>query len=145
MVDVIADNKNRVLEYMGNNLDRYGSDKMDVAEMYKLADIVKDLAEAEKYCWEAEYYRSVTESMESAGYMPMLMGYQGMNGMNGMNGMGNMNGMMGYNSNRDSMGRYSHGRRGYHEGMDGLRAQLQSASPEEKEKLKRELRQMLDM
>ena len=52
---------------------------------------------------------------------------------------------MGYNRNRDSMGRYTSGRRGYHEGMDGLRAEMQSATPEEREKMKRELRQMLDM
>jgi hypothetical protein len=65
--------------------------------------------------------------------MPEGMGYQGGQGR------------MGYNPNRDSMGRYSRGRRGYHEGMDGLRADMQAASPEEREKMKRELRQMLDM
>ena len=133
MVERIAEDKNKVLEYMGKSLQKYGPDKMDVAEMDKLADIVKDLAEAEKACWEAEYYRSVTEAMESSGYMPEGMGYQGGQGR------------MGYNPNRDSMGRYSRGRRGYHEGMDGLRADMQAASPEEREKMKRELRQMLDM
>ena len=136
MVEKIAENKNRILEYMGNNLDKYGPDKMDVAEMYKVADIIKDLADAEKLCWEAEYYRSVTEAMDSSGYMP-----EGMNYNAGQGGQGRM----GYNSNRDSMGRYSHGRRGYHEGLDALRTQMQSATPEEREKLKREMRQMLDM
>ena len=136
MVERIAEDKNRILEYMGKSLEKYGPDKMNVEEIGKLADAVKDLAEAEKACWEAEYYRSVTEAMDSSGYMPEGMGYQ--------NGQG-ANGRMGYNPNRDSMGRYSRGRRGYHEGMDGIRAEMQSASPEEKEKLKRELRQILDM
>jgi len=139
MVEQIAENKNRILEYMGRNLEKYGPDKMNVEEMGKLSDAIKDLAEAEKACWEAEYWRNVNEAMESAGYMPEGVGYP-----NGAGGQA-MNGRMGYNPNRDSMGRYSRGRRGYHEGMDGIRAEMQSASPEEKEKLKRELRQILDM
>lgn len=146
MVEKIAENKNRILEYMGNNLDKYGPDKMDVAEMGKVADIIKDLAEAEKFCWEAEYYRSVTEAMESAGYMPEGMGYDGMGYDGGHRALeSGRRALMGYNANRDSMGRYSHGRRGYHEGLDALRTQMQSATPEEREKLKREMRQMLDM
>lgn len=142
MVNVIAEDKNRVLDFMSKSLDKYGPEKMDVAEMGKLSDIVKDLAEAEKACWEAEYYRAVTEAMESAdsaGYMPEGMGYDSMGYDGGHRAR------MGYNANRDSMGRYSRGRRGYHEGLDALRTQMQGATPEEREKLKREMRQMLDM
>ena len=135
MVEIIAEDKNRILEYMGKSLEKYGPDKMNVDEIGKLADAIKDMAEAEKACWEAEYYRSVTEAMDGQGYTPDMMDYQGQGGQ----------GRMGYNRNRDSMGRYTSGRRGYHEGMDGLRAEMQSASPEEREKMKRELRQMLDM
>jgi hypothetical protein len=134
MVEKIAEDKNRILEYMGKSLEKYGPDKMNVEEIGKLADAIKDMAEAEKACWEAEYYRSVTEAMDGQGYTPDMMGYQG-----------GGQGRMGYNRNRDSMGRYSSGRRGYHDGMDGLRAEMQSATPEEREKMKRELRQMLDM
>lgn len=125
---------------MDKTLDKYGPDKMNVEEVGKLADAVKDMAEAEKACWEAEYYRSVSEAMESpAGYMPEGMGYQRMN-----------RGRMGYNPNRDSMGRYTSrrgydGSYGYHEHMEDIRSEMQSASPEEREKMKRELRQMLDM
>jgi hypothetical protein len=136
MVEIIAEDKNKILEYMGKSLEKYGPDKMNVDEIGKLADAIKDMAEAEKACWEAEYYRSVTEAMDGQGYTPDMMGYQGQGGNRGR---------MGYNRNRDSMGRYTSGRRGYHEGMDGLRAEMQSASPEEREKMKRELRQMLDM
>ena len=134
MVQLIKEQKDALLRRLEQVINEKGPERMNIQEAGMLTDQIKDLAEAEKACWEAEYYRSVTEAMDSAGYMPEGMGYQG-------RGMGRM----GYNPNRDSMGRYSSGRRGYHEGMDGLRAEMQSASPEEREKMKRELRQMLEM
>jgi hypothetical protein len=139
VVEKIKEAKDDILAYLSKEISRYGGDKMDIAAIEKISDAVKDLAEAEKACWEAEYYRSTIEVTESAGYMPDGMGYQG-----GQQG-GNQGGRMGYNPNRDSMGRYSRGRRGYHEGMDSIREELRNASPEEREKKKRELRQMLDM
>ena len=133
MVQRIAEEKNRILEYLGKSIDKYGPDKMNVEEIGKLADAVKDMAEAEKACWEAEYYQSVTEAMDSRGYMPEMDYGDGM--MRGYR-------RRGYNPNRDSRGRYS---RGYHEDMEAIRQSMGSASPEEREKMKRELRQMLDM
>jgi len=140
MVERVKENKDKILDYMTKNLEKYGPDKMNVEEIGKLSDAIKDMAEAEKACWEAEYYRAVTEAMEGpSGYMPEGMGYQPMN-----------RGRMGYNRNRDSMGRYASrrgydGSYGYHEHMEDIRSEMQSASPEEREKMKRELRQMLDM
>ena len=134
MVERIYDAKRRVLEYADKELDKYGKDRMDVAEMDKLADIIKDLSEAEKACWEAEYYRSVTEAMEGSS------GYDGMP----------RHTPMGYSPHRDSMGRYTGGRRGYggsygyHENLEGLREQFGKASPDEREKMKREMRQIID-
>lgn len=142
MVERVKENKDKILDYMTKNLEKYGPDKMNVEEIGKLSDAIKDMAEAEKACWEAEYFRSVTEAMEgSSGYMPDGMGYDGR-----MAGRGRM----GYNRNRDSMGRYTSrrgydGSYGYHERMEDIRSEMQSASPEEREKMKRELRQMLDM
>lgn len=133
MVEVIKSTKDMLLKRLEQVINEKGPERMNIQEAGMLSDQIKDLAEAEKACWEAEYYRSVTEAMESSGYTPEGMGYQGVQGR------------MGYNRNRDSMGRYSRGRRGYHEGLDGLRADMQAASPEEREKMKRELRQMLDM
>ena len=130
MVERIADDKNKILEYMGKSLEKYGPDKMDVEEVGKLADAIKDLAEAEKSCWEAEYYRSVTEAMGTQGYMPDNMGY---------------------NQYRDSMGRYAtRGRRGYsygyeHDPIQGVRDAMSGATPEQREKMQRELRTMLGM
>ena len=136
MVELIKDNKNRILEYMEKSLEKYGPEKMNVEEVGKLADAVKDLAEAEKACMEAEYYGSVTEAMDSRGYMPEPMGYDDGRMRQGYSRR------RGYNANRDSRGRYS---RGYHEDMEAIRQSMGTASPEEREKMKRELRQMLDM
>jgi hypothetical protein len=133
VVEEIKRHKDKVLAYMAKELEKYGDDRMDVAEMEKLADIVKDMAEAEKACWEAEYYRSVSEAMESSGYTPDMMGYQGQVGRGGR---------MGYNPNRDSMGRYA--RRGYdHNPIQAVRDAMGGASPEERERMKRELRQIV--
>ena len=130
MVEEIKKTKDQILGRMEQAISERGIDRADVTEMGKLADIVKDLAEAEKSCWEAEYYRSVTEAMGTQGYMPDNMGY---------------------NQYRDSMGRYStRGRRGYsygyeHDPIQGVRDAMSGATPEQREKMQRELRTMLGM
>ena len=111
--------------------------------------MVKDLTEAEKSCWEVEYYRSVTEAMEGgSGYMSgNQMGYNGMSGAQGGNRGGNSrNGSQGGSQRgyRDSMGRYA--RRGYgmgyQEHIDALRMELQNADPQERERIMNEIRGM---
>lgn len=74
MVEKIKAIKDKTLSFMERELTKYGNDRMDVKQMGELADIVKDLAEAEKSCWEAEYYRTVSEAME--GSQSMATGYQ---------------------------------------------------------------------
>ena len=136
MVDKIYDIKNKLLEHIEKEMGERGPERLDG----DMVDMVKDLAEAEKCCWEAEYYRAVTDAMESRGYMPEAMGhYYGM-GYDGQDMRGGNSTRRGY---RDSMGRYA--RRGYHEEMESVRQAMETASPEEREKMKRELRQMLDM
>ena len=122
-------------------------------------DAVKDLAEAEKSCWEAEYYRTVTEAMEDgkAGYDDG-MGYTRRGGMGyDRQGRGYRRGYeresrRGYRGqSRDSMGRYT-SRRGYRR-MDGyghtdmmaeVRQMMETADPQEREQLKMQLRQMTE-
>lgn len=125
-------------------------------------DAVKDLAEAEKSCWEAEYYRSVTEAMEDGkmgydGGMRDGMGYSRPGGRGGyQQGQGYRRGYeresrRGYRG-RDSMGRYT-SRRGYrrmdnygHQDMMAeVRQMMETADPQEKEQLKMQLRQMTEM
>ncbi len=135
MIDRIYDLKKRLLDYTDKTLEKYGPDRMDVTEIGKIADAIKDLSQAEKECMESEYYQSVTDAMDRSGYMP--------------DGMHDGQYRSGYNPNRDSMGRYSR-RRGYRYGYDhdpiqGVREAMTSAAPEDREKMQRELRQMLGM
>ena len=149
MVQLIRDTKDTLLERLDKAINEKGADRMNVQEVGMLTDAVKDLAEAEKSCWEAEYYMTVTEAMENDS-----MGYEdGMGMQDGSRGYrrGYDNGRRGYRGqSRDSMGRYS--RRGYRQGryghddvMQDVKDMMMSADPQEKEQIKQKLRQMADM
>lgn len=94
MIEKISEVKTKVLEFMGQEVNKYGNSRMDVKEIGDLADIVKDLAEAEYYCTVAQ---SMGGGQESYGYQGS-MGYGGQGGQGGnqggmrqgyaMNGMG---------------------------------------------------------
>lgn len=160
MVEKIRETKDTVLDRMERAINEKGPERMNVQEVGMLADIVKDLAEAEKSCWEAEYYMSVTEAMEdgSMGYEDG-MGYAS-GGSGGRGGSGGSQGGSGYRSgyrrgyrgqSRDSMGRYT-SRRGYRQGGYGhddmlmeVRQMMESADQQEKERLRQQLRQMSEM
>ena len=143
MLDKIYDIKADVMERLEKLVSDRGLERMDAKE---LVDAIKDLSEAEYYC-------SVVDAMEdSYGYMPddMPRGYDDGMGYDGRDG--NRGGSSNRSGYRDSMGRYStraNRRRGYRMGhtdmIDGLREELQGASAEERERLKSELRQMLNM
>lgn len=51
-----------------------GLDCVDTHEAYEIADIIKDLAETERNCYEACYYKKVIEAMED-GDEPDIYGY----------------------------------------------------------------------
>ena len=149
MVDNINDAKAKVLERMGHAIGEGGVERMDLAEMDKLADIYKDLAEAEKECWEAQYYMSVTHAMGGgSGYTAGAYAAQGYMPDFDRQHATAYDGRSGY---RDSMGRYatrpSMGYDGMRYGYDmqGLREAMSVASPEEREKMMREMRTMLGM
>ena len=136
--------KMAVIDRMKRNVTENGAGRMDLEEMDVLADVLKDLAEADYYC-------GVADAMEASGYTPTWPVYDGAPyGYDGGAGYGG--GRSGY---RDSMGRYATrgGRRGYGGGsmgydmdaMQGLRDAMGTASPEDREKMQRELRQMLGM
>jgi predicted Rossmann fold nucleotide-binding protein DprA/Smf involved in DNA uptake len=103
----------------------------------------------------AKVAASVTEAMDEYGYDDGMNYAQG-GGQGQQSGQGNRRGYgrgqgsrRGYRG-RDSMGRYTSrrgydGSYGYHEHMEDIRSEMQSASPEEREKMKRELREMLGM
>lgn len=149
MVEKIKDLKDEML--MQAEQDMHEGGRVDPETI----DGIKDLAEAEKACWEAEYYRSVTEAMEDG-----KAGYD--DGM-GYSRVGNQGSMRGYRrgyeresrrgyrgQQRDSQGRYT-SRRGYrrmenygHQDMMAeIRQMMETADPQEREQLKTQLRQMM--
>lgn len=159
MVEKLKDLKDELL--MQAEQDMHDNGSVD----HMMIDDIKDLAEAEKACWEAEYYRSVTEAMEDGqmGYDDG-MGYRGGRGRvrSGYNqggyeqGRGYRRGYeresrRGYRGQpRDSMGRYT-SRRGYRRSesyghqdmMAEIRQMMETADPQEREQLKMQLRQMM--
>ena len=118
MVELIREIKDVLLEQMDKDVQERGVDRIDP----DMVDMVKDLADAEKSCWEAEYYRSVTEAMENrSGYTQNRMQRGGMGARRGYN-------MMGYSDE-----------------LDGIRNIMMTAGPDEKERMRAELRSMLNM
>lgn len=161
MVELIKQTKDTVLERLDKAINEKGADRMNVQEVGMLADVVKDLAEAEKACWEAEYYMSVTEAMQdgSMGYedaMGYARGYrrgysQGQGGSQGYR-RGYEQGQGYRGQPRDSQGQFT-SRSGYRR-MDGyghddmmqeVRQLMETADPQERERLKMQLRQMVEM
>lgn len=47
-----------------------GMECLDAKEVGEVADIIKDMCEAEKYIMESEYYKKVTKAMDEAGEKP---------------------------------------------------------------------------
>lgn len=159
MVEEIYEIKNELLEQLRKEIGAKGIERIDK----EMVDMVKDLAAAEKDCWEAEYYRSVTEAMEGgsgyemggmsgSGMSGNQMGYNGMSGAQGgsrggnrggsSRGGGSQGGSRGY---RDSRGRYA--RRGYgmgyQEHIDALKMEMQQADPQQREQMMREIQGMM--
>lgn len=130
MVEKIKQIKDQLLRGLEQKINERGVDRADTKEIGELTDAIKDLAEAEKACWEAEYYMNVSHAMGSSGYMPETPNYD----------------RQGY---RDSRGRYAtrpgYNPMGYHGDIEGIREAMNTATPEEREKMMRELRQIVGM
>lgn len=148
MDEIIYDLKDQLLEQIEKDVSERGIERLDKEKI----DMVKDLAEASAACWKAEYYRGVSQAMEDgSGYNEMGYGYngQGGGGRGGSSGgsSGGRSGGSGYGyraSGRGSANQYG-GRRGYGMGYDleGLKMAMQSADPQEKERMRRELQQIM--
>lgn len=74
-----------------------GVESLNTCEVGMVVDIIKDLAEVEKLCYEKEYYESVVEAMEEGNDEPaweeaLRMGYRG----RGRNPDGTYKARMGY-------------------------------------------------
>lgn len=64
MVNHIYELKNKIIDRIETDINQRGIDRINVNEMGELVDMVKDLAEAESSCWQAEYYKTITEEMK---------------------------------------------------------------------------------
>lgn len=145
MNDEIKQTKEQVLQRMRKSIDERGVDRVDVAELGMLADVVKDLAEADEACWEALYYQSVTSAMDGQRGYDGGMGYAWPERAVVRRGMG-------YDGpERDGIARVSASRGyrdypyGHDDTMGELRQMMQMADPQERERLRMQLRQMADM
>lgn len=142
MVESIRNLKDELLMQAEQDIhDNGGIDHM-------MIDDIKDLAEAEKACWEASYYRAVTEAMEDGqmGY-DGGMGRQGRGYRRGQDGQGGQG--RGYRRGyrgRDSMGRYT-SRKGYghQDMMQEVRQMMETADPQEREQMRMKLREIASM
>ncbi len=69
------------------------SKEVDTKELGELVDMVKDMAETKRNCWEAHYYETVSKAMEEYDYDDDSMGYNRnrySNGRYAPSGTGNM-------------------------------------------------------
>lgn len=132
MVEKIRQTKDKVLVFMDTEIGKYGGSRMDVKEIGELADIVKDLAAAEESCWEAQYYRTVTEAMESGGDS---RGYGGGMGAGNAGYGGMAGGRRGYGDGNRMMG--------HSDPVAAIRDMMATGSPEMKMQIRNELSGML--
>ena len=127
MVEEIYKMKNELLQQAKKELADRGPERIDVNRMGEIIDMVKDLAEAEKSCWEASYYRKVTEAMEEG-----TSGYSQMTNSNPASGGGNMS-RQGYGSQPMRQG---YGSMGYEDLIKELGEEYRQLGPSERMMMK---------
>lgn len=131
MVEEIYKMKNEILQQAKKELEERGPERMDVDRLGEMVDMVKDLAEAEKSCWEAQYYRNaVSEAMqEKYGYTQVSTGSPA-------NGGGNV-GRSGYGMPQASERQgYGMGRMGHDDIIEKLGEEFRMLSPNEQMMMK---------
>jgi hypothetical protein len=156
MVEKIKEQKDALLKRLEQVINEKGPERMNVQEAGMLSDQIKDLAEAEKACWEAEYFRSIAEGMDAYGYEGMGYDQSDSNGgissgggRSGYERRGYEQGGYGYRrSGRGSANQYGGSRRGYRMGhqdaIESLRMEMQEADPQRRQQLMQEIRQMTE-
>lgn len=151
MIDKICKMKDKLCEYAHQQMQQ-GLDRVDTREMGAVIDMIKDLAEAEKSCVEADYYESVVEAMEDGGGR---YGYDEGGSPDGRSGYrvessDGEGGRMGY---RNQYGNWPANpanrrrrmrRRGYtEESVENIRSMMEEADPARREQLKHDLEELM--
>lgn len=148
MIDKICKMKDKLCEYAHQQMQQ-GLDRVDTREMGAVIDMIKDLAEAERSCMEADYYESVVEAMDGG---EGRYGYDG--GSRGRSGYrvespDGEGGRMGYRNQygnwpANPKNRRRMRRRGYtEESVENLRSMMEEADPARREQLKRDLEELM--
>ena len=147
----IAHIKEKLIQEAQNRMENL--DGGSIEQMGQIIDMIKDLAETEKACMEADYYDSVVEAMDGDdryGYDP-----QG-----GRSEVGRPSGGRRYESMDDDRMGYKNQygnwpanpanrrrrmrRRGYsEESVENLRQMMEEADPERKRQLKQDLEELM--
>lgn len=149
MIDNICKMKDKLCEYAHQQMQQ-GLDRVDTREMGAVIDMIKDLAEAEKSCVEADYYESVVEAMEDGG----RYGYDEGGSPGGrpgyhMESPDGEGGRMGYRNQygnwpANPKNRRRMRRRGYaEESVENIRSMMEEADPARREQLKRDLEELM--
>ena len=154
MIDKIRKMKDKLCEYAHQQMQQ-GLDRVDTREMGAVIDMIKDLAEAERSCMEADYYESVVEVMEEGGDR---YGYDGGGSRGGSGGRSGYRmespdgegGRMGYKNQygnwpaNPANRRRRMRRRGYaEESVENIRSMMEEADPARREQLKRDLQELM--
>lgn len=125
MLEQIKKIKGDVLRFMEQEVGKYGNGRMDTKQVGDLADVVKDLAEAEYYCTVAE-----AMGQGSQGYTRP---------MDDMVGYGSY-GRMGYSGGQGgSQGSSSTGSMGHVDAMAMIRDMLANVDPATRKKIRDEV------
>lgn len=66
--------KDNLVDFLAGKMSA-GMDELDTADVGEVTDMIKDLSESVKECWEACYYKSIVEAMEKADEGEGRMGY----------------------------------------------------------------------
>ena len=131
----IVEIKRKVLDFMDQEASKYGAARMDTKQMGELADIVKDLAEAEYYC-------SVSEAMQGdqrQGYM----GYTPAGGMGYGGSQGGPGGSMANGGGGGNRAGYGGNMMGHSDPMSALRDMFATADPSTKAMLRDEISKLM--
>ena len=142
MTQKIYEIKDKLLDEIKKDVD---SGNVNIGELGLMADVIKDLAEAEHHCWEACYYKSVVEAMEQGG--SERLGYYGPDG----SGVGSnapqrsgYGGMMGYRGSGTRSGGSMGGRGGCSDqSVQNIKQMMETADPMRKEQLKQDLQKLM--
>lgn len=125
MIEDIKRLKAKILQYTDQEINKYGNNRMDTKVVGELADVIKDLAEAEYYCSVAQ----AMDKSETSGY----------GGMGGRSGYGSQDGSMSGNSRSG----YNSNMMGHSDPMSAIRDIMATADPETKMMLRSEINKMM--